>query len=406
MPTIICCLLMVRNERDRITVTLNSTREVVQSYIVYDTGSNDDTIDIIRRWCLENKKQFRFFEGIFVDFSTSRNALLDYADQFYDHDYDLLLDSSDELRNGSKLLEFCNSYDGPCSGYLVKQEWYFGISTQSYYNVRLIKPHHNWRYKCPVHEYLNSPETDDTPVHTGIKPKKLTDIIIYQDRTADGGKSVPRFSRDREILFKEIKKNPNDSRSMFYLAQTFACLGQLHESFKHYKKRTQMMEGFHEEAFQAFLKCGDISRTIGFSDEETTMWYIKAYSFLPRAEPLVNVAYLNLNMNPPRYYVAYLFLKMASLLNFPPEDILFIDKDAYDYRRWQLFSVTSWFLGKDAVSRGKPVTNVFLREGAEACKIAISAKDRRIDKENMKCYEDVFLGKPIELVKDPEIEII
>ena len=170
-------------------------------------------------------------EGIFVDFSTSRNVLLDYTDKYFDHKYDLLLDSSDELKNANELLTFCNTYNGVCTGFLLKQEWYFGISTQSYYNARLIKSHHGWRYKCVVHEFIVLDETIDTPNKTGIKPMKLLNIIIYQDRTKDNGKSVPRFTRDRELLFNELKKNPNDSRSVFYLAQTYSCVGQLDESF-------------------------------------------------------------------------------------------------------------------------------------------------------------------------------
>jgi glycosyltransferase involved in cell wall biosynthesis len=76
--------MMVRNETLRLHVTLNSIKDTVKSLILYDTGSTDNTIEIARTFCETNGIVFRLIEGIFVDFCTSRNIVLDFADTFTD----------------------------------------------------------------------------------------------------------------------------------------------------------------------------------------------------------------------------------------------------------------------------------------------------------------------------------
>ena len=111
---------MIKNEEKRIHVSLESIVGVCKSLIFYDTGSTDSTKDIVREFAAKHGVTLNIIEGIFVDFSTSRNVLLDYADQFEEIDYLLLLDCNDELRNGYLLLEEAKKYkDSPTTAFLV-----------------------------------------------------------------------------------------------------------------------------------------------------------------------------------------------------------------------------------------------------------------------------------------------
>ncbi len=47
LPTIGLCM-MVKNEQARIKVSLDSVKRFVKCFIIYDTGSTDNTIDIIK----------------------------------------------------------------------------------------------------------------------------------------------------------------------------------------------------------------------------------------------------------------------------------------------------------------------------------------------------------------------
>ena len=49
MENVLGLLLMVKNEAETIAETINSTRGYVTHVVVYDTGSTDNTIEIVKR---------------------------------------------------------------------------------------------------------------------------------------------------------------------------------------------------------------------------------------------------------------------------------------------------------------------------------------------------------------------
>jgi glycosyltransferase involved in cell wall biosynthesis len=378
----IACLIMCKDEHEGIEVTLNSAKDWINMFVVFDTGSSDDTKDIIRNWCSKNNKELHMMEGKFVDFSVSRNALLDFADTF-NTEYQLLLDSRDELRTGRELQVFCSQKNEPYTGFLIKQVWFCGNSTQSYFNVRLIKARHKWRYRSSVHEYIYSPEVEN------VKPLKIPHIILYQDRTLDNNKSFPRFSRDRALLWNEYNKNPKDQRTIFYMSQTMGCLGQLDLSYKYYKIRSRL-GGFDEEVFHSLLRCGDIARLLKHYPEEAIGWYINSFSFLERAEPLLYLS--DMFQNNKNWRSAYMFCKMATLLDFPEEAILFVDRDSYDYKRWSMFAVIAFNYSK--TRKNQELKEKIRQEALDACNKAIEFAHKDIDIKNRKIIKGEIDGEP------------
>jgi glycosyltransferase involved in cell wall biosynthesis len=362
----IAVLMMVKNEKKRLGVTLESIKNFADSLIIYDTGSTDNTINILKQFSEKNNIPLRLKEGEFVNFSTSRNVSLDFADTFDEVDYILLLDVNDELRNCDKLRKFAREmHDKPNTGFLVCQEWWSG-RYDKYYNMRFVKAHKGWRYKGSVHEYM-----EDT---SKVKPAVLRipdDIVIFQDRTQDDDKTGKRFKRDKILLYDDYKKDPTEPRTLFYLAQTCSCLNHIEEAFYYYKIRSSL-EGFQEEKFHSFLRSGELAQKLGHPWHDVMGWYMKAYEHSPRAEPLVYIVeYYNHVKN---WWLAYTFARLACMLSYPDHCILFVDKHAYDYKRWHLMSLVAYYAG-------------FYVEGKTACEKAIACGlNSDIDAKNMKFY--------------------
>ena len=365
----IALLMMVKNEHKRLYVTLNSVLGYVDSIVMYDTGSEDNTIEIASSFCKKNNITFRLKQGEFVDFSTSRNVSLEFADTFEDIDFLLLLDTNDELKGGSSMRKFCQEQiNTPNTGYLLCQEWWSGQYIK-YYNLRMVKARQGWRYFGKVHEWMKNTKNDNDE-----KTRAPTDIILYQDRTADDDKSSKRFERDKVLLLQEHKEDPTEPRTVFYLAQTYSCLGQTAEAFKYYSLRTNLV-GFWEEKFQAFLRCGELSETMGNSWYDSMKWYMQAFEHTERVEPLIKITehYKDKNTN---WLLCYTFAKLACSLKYPDQCILFVDKQSYDYKRWHLLGIAGWYAG-------------FYDEGKMACKKAIeSGNNVKLDNDNLKFYED------------------
>ena len=428
-------LMMVKNEKKRIHVSLDSVVGVVDALIIFDTGSTDDTIDIIKNFSEKHKINLYLIQGEFSNFSISRNTSLYYADKI-GVNYLLLLDCNDELKGGKNLKVLANDFmDKKNNAFLVCQEWYTGVSDK-YYNIRFVKNRCGWRYRGSVHEWMkDTTKEGPEPAYEVIRIPDSMNIVLYQDRTQDDDKTSKRFHRDRELLLKDYKENPEDTRTLFYLAQTCECLRNFEESLYYSKLRLEFV-GFVEEVFHSYLRCGNLCLLLDHSWEDSFGWYMKAYSHSLRAEPLVKIAdyyrYMasqhdkDQNKKQEEHYknekirekeegekyqrvvyqrafnhfwrVSYMFLHEACELEYPTHCILFVDKGVYDYYRWHLMGIVAFYVGK-------------YEEGKSASLKALSTGINKIENEKiLKFYtdrekkvvpndKDVFINRVVEDLK-------
>lgn len=382
-------LMMVKNEEKRIHVSLESVIGIVKAIIIYDTGSKDDTIKIITEFATKHKINLYLIQGEFVDFSTSRNISLEFAESI-DVKYLLLLDCNDELKGKEKLQATAINFENkPQSAFLVCQQWLSKDGRtekiDKYYNIRFIKNCCGWRYQGSVHEWLS--RTLQSQTKDDIARFENDEITIFQDRTKDDDKSLKRFTRDRECLLKDMIKNPNDPRTVFYLAQTCQCL-RLNDEALFYNKHRTTLGGFDEEVYHAFYRCGLSAIALNHSWDDVMPWFIKAFQHSQRAEPLVKIAeyyrsvagtgicngsdYKGNSLN--NWKLAFMYIDQACKLPYPKDLILFVDRAVYDYTRWHLLGIIGFYAGE--LSRGK-----------EGCLKALEqSKHTELDKKNLSFY--------------------
>ena len=361
-------LMMVKNEEKRIETSLSSVLGVIKNIVIYDTGSTDNTINIIEKFCKKNHLNLYLKKGEFVDFSTSRNESLKFAEEQKHIHYLLLLDGNDELKGANKLKKLAElMYNRPESGFLMCQEWLnANNSITKYFNIRFIKNNFGWRYNGSVHEYIYSD-------HISNGTYRVDDSIkIFQDRKYDVEKSMSRYKKDKELLLKDYSKDPKNGRTLFYLAQTCSCLGENEESLKYYTERSSVDE-FLEEKFHSFLRCGEIREKLGMEWSQILSDYLSAYNIIPRAEPLVKIA--DHYRHNKKWGLSYFFIKKACDLNYPTNCNLFVDRYVYDYQRWHLMGIVAYYSGN-------------FQEGYEGCKKALEYGKFEIDKNNIKFYEE------------------
>jgi glycosyltransferase involved in cell wall biosynthesis len=390
-------VMMLKNESKRIVVTLDSVRDVSDCFVILDTGSEDNTVNIVKNYCKQNNKILHLIEKVFPSpfhFSNARNAILDFADD--KADYLLLLDCNDELKGQTDVRRFIDNYKGESTAFHICQEWWNGISLDKYFNIRLLKSKNEWRYRGAIHEYIICPKAEEQleetkRCQTKKKGESLVSRIIgfslYQDRTKDDDKSSNRFSRDAEILSGEYKKyidstslienDPNGyNRNLFYYGQTCMCLAKNETAYNLYRERSCQENGFVEEKYHSYFRCGEISKLLNHDWEESMIWYIKAYEYsslifdFPRAEPLFRLA---------EYYkgkcweLSFMYLLRCCDLLYPDNAILFVDRRVYDYKRWHLMSIAAYEVKQYKIGR-------------VACIKAIESENNDIDKTKLIDY--------------------
>jgi glycosyltransferase involved in cell wall biosynthesis len=357
----VCLAMMVKNEEKTVLKSLNSCKHVVTHVKIYDTGSTDDTLNIIQQFKTENPNiDVQVIEGEFVDFATSRNVLLDFVDLDLNIKFALLLDSNDELQGHDEFNAFVKGESEKtrensqyyCSGYLLRQKWFSGGSIDTYFNVRFIRVRHGWRYKSPVHEYIAS-TTENENISIRVENPAIN---LYQDRTNDCESSFKRFSRDKDILLKEHLKNPEDSRTCFYLAQTYGSLGMHNEAYYFYKLRLDL-GGYDEEIYHSYQRLGEIAHTLNMDSSVSIGWWTKALEHTRRVEPAVKIATYYLENNI-KFYLAAAYTNMAIQMDFPTHCNLFINRMDYDYTRYHLDGRAQYYVGN-------------YKQGMDSCKKAI-----------------------------------
>jgi len=359
----ITALIMMKDENETLKKTLNSIKNVVDSIICLDTGTKlEPSIKIITDFCQNENIQLHLKETEFIDFSTSRNELFQFA-KIYKWDYGLLLDCNDELQNPLQWKEFCNNETSDFNCFYLNQIWYNKNGKKdSYRNLKLIKNQPvEWRYLQSVHEFL----TNDQLIKDDTSKVSKIDLTVTQNRIDDDLKTKKRFHRDVQLLekdlkyYEEIKEESKLPRCLFYLGQSYQCLYDvvrekeyLEKAFDTYVKRSQY-KVFPEELFHTFMRLGEIHSILNPDRKMLTVnYFLQAFNWCKRADPLVNIATIYLNESEIKMYdhkekkIAFtgesMFSQALMYSNFSCELILptflglFINEKIYTFDRYLL----------------------------------------------------------------------
>src|SRR5262249_25091165 len=111
----------------------------------------------------------------------------------------------------------------------------------TYWRKQVFRDGLRVRYKGVVHEYV---QWDDPATAERVEG----DYYIHSRRLGARNLDPQKYARDRDLLLAEIERNPEDTRSAFYLAQSYFDLHDYVNSTKWYERRIEM-GGWQEEVY-------------------------------------------------------------------------------------------------------------------------------------------------------------
>lgn len=133
----------------------------------------------------------------------------------------------------------------------------------------------------------------------------------------------------RDRLLAKVQRNPEDARSVFFLAQTYFVTRDFVNAHKWYARRVKM-GGWEEEVYFALWQVAQSMAQLGAPWPDLQDAYLRAWEFRPiRAEPLYAIAYRY--RVDKRYRLGYLFAQRAAEIPFPEDDLLVLDADIYTW---------------------------------------------------------------------------
>ena len=149
-PPTLCLNMIVKNEEKIILRLLNSVLPIIDTYCICDTGSTDNTIELIETFFNSKNIYGTIVREPFKNFEYSRNFALNSCIGLANADYILLLDADMNLKIGNFNKEILGSYD--TINILQGNDDFY------YANVRIIKNIGKHKYMGVTHEYMSSPD--------------------------------------------------------------------------------------------------------------------------------------------------------------------------------------------------------------------------------------------------------
>ncbi len=298
--TVALCMI-VKNEAAVIRRCLTSVLDVIDKWVIVDTGSSDDTPSVISESLREipgmlHRRPWR-------DFASNRTELLELARG--SADYLLLMDADMTLNTRGVLPPLT------ADGYLVTYE-----GTIRYSVPRLVRGDRAWHFVGATHEYLSSVEP------FALEPLELWSVTHH----ADGGSRAQKFERDLEILERQHRETPDDPRTLFYLAQTYRDVGDRARAAELYRRRVSL-GGWYEETFYAALQLGIITADLDWPNGLALL--VDAWERLPwRSEPLYEIAVRARSIGD---FATADWATAIGLDVSPPKDILFVHGWVYEW---------------------------------------------------------------------------
>lgn len=319
MPNI-CLNMIVRNEAGRILRALEAAAPHITSYCIVDTGSTDDTLEIVRSFFDDYGTPGIIAGCEFHNFSQARNFALEQAHcirstrggyiLLQDADMELMVEDPDAFRNLT-----ANAYT------MVQKS-----GALSYHNTRLIRMDAPGGYVGVTHEYLDIGPTLD-----------LTGAYFIDH--ADGSNRVNKFERDIKLLTEALETDPTNSRYWFYLGQSYRDAGRPAEAARAYAKRVEL-GGWDEESWNAKCNVAAAERAMG-NESAFIATTLEAYNDRPtRAETLYDLA--KHYREKGHHNTSLLFSRMG-MATPRPNDKLFVNDYVYSTGLREEFSICAFY---------------------------------------------------------------
>ena len=312
-PTL-CLNMIVKNESKIITRLLESVLPVIDCYCICDTGSTDNTVELIQDFFNKKNITGKIVNEPFKNFAHNRNFALQSCVGM--SDYVLFLDADMILQ--------VKNFDKKS---LLKNDFFYilqGSESFYYQNTRIVKNNGLFKYVCVTHEYI------DTPPNSTCSQFEKDSLFIFD--IGDGGSKNDKFDRDIRLLSEAIILEPKNERYHFYLANSYHDSGKFEEAINIYQKRIDL-GGWEQEVWYSYYRIGLCYKNLNKMEQAVCAW-MNGYNFSQvRVENLYEI--IHYYRNTSKHKLAELFYNMANNVlskNFNKDAFLFLHNDIYTYK--------------------------------------------------------------------------
>jgi glycosyltransferase involved in cell wall biosynthesis len=358
-------IAIMKNESRIIQRCLDSVKSVVDHIVISDTGSTDNTVDLIKNWLKDNNIPGDVYNDEWKNFGVNRTLSVKNGQDWLKKNKVDLKTNYFLTIDGDMLLQVEPTFDK--QKLLTNTHWQIRQKTfdMTYYNTRLMRSDLPFKAVSVTHEFW---ACDDPPVQDRGTLNDLWCVDI-----GDGGAKADKFERDIKLLTQGLIDEPKNERYLFYLAQSYDCAGDKEKGLEFYEKRV-VAGGWVEEVFITFKRIGeccmelaqkllnttDVNNPTNFEklklkqvkiyQEHAMNSWLLGYEMIPtRGETLykaINVMRLSGKNN-----MAMMLLKTGLKLEYPEDMLLFVEHPVYEYKFIEELSIVAHYVKKPNLGR-------------------------------------------------------
>ena len=302
----ICLNMIVKNEAHVIRETLENLCSYINFsyYVISDTGSTDNTIQIIKDFFNAKKIKGEIYEDEWKDFGFNRSLALKYA--YKKSKYILIFDADDKMYGTFKM------------PVLTHDSYYFKFgSGVTYKRMLLVNNQLQWNFVGVLHEYINCID----------KPNKSEcslegDYFVESGKTGSRSIDPQKYHKDAIVLekafYEEEKKNSHlRIRYSFYCAQSYRDSNQKEKAIEWYKKRIAFKD-WEQEVYFSYFSIGKLYTELNEPEKAFYYWTLAFETDKERYESVYEIiSYLRKRGDYNLAYQYYLMVRPNNIIVKP-----------------------------------------------------------------------------------------
>jgi len=357
--------MIVKNEAEALPRLFESMEKVIDELVICDTGSTDDTVKVVQDYIREKQIQGKVVQHQWVNFGVNRQRCLQEVveqQQPKKNSFVLIMDADYRLKfvEGVDPLEWKTSLNKHFEGGsdpVLKLLMMEHSSSLKFYRVHMITHPELFEWKGAVHEYIT---TTKQAAKSGLTIQDVKVDEVYIEHLSDGGSwklnRKEKYSAYIEMLSKDLEEHPNDTRSIFYLAQSYQDMGEDEKAYETYRQ-LEGLNGWAQELYIARLRS---ARILSSMKRDAIHEIAEAFLLATEADPTRAEALASLSlvyMNRKDFYkceaYAMMALSLSSSKGHQSPRLLFKEYEMYDVVPWETLCTCSWYtdnrdLGKES----------------------------------------------------------
>ena len=276
MANKLCLSMCTKNSADKITATLDSIVQYLGYWVILvDASTSDKTAEVIEKYFAEKKIPGKLYVEPWVSYSHNKNLAIERCDTKDNQcDYIYLTDDDDPLV-GELILPDKMDKDT----YLLRIK----NTEEEWWRPQILHTKNKKaRYVGRVHEYLN--------YLSGTSEKIEGSYYMSGIASPD---TPEKYAKYVKLLEEDLKDDPKNSRSIFYLARTRYEHGDNAEAFRYFKMYVNLDFSLkvHDEEFLSMYQGALCLMNMGEDWNVVMEKLLQAYEFSPsRYEPIARIA--------------------------------------------------------------------------------------------------------------------